>query len=153
MAAFFYLADQFYPCMGIHIFTDLVAYVGNHAQQIFLIFVIELHGLIIVMRQQHLGSDPHSQALIDVAHFLFDQLLGLPHHHRIERGQKQRIVMHRIFHQQDHPHEAMSRVILHVHLVFHVFHHGQKQLGIAIPEEYVIDILLVAGVIFPDHIV
>jgi len=145
--------DQLDTGDGVHLFPDLVAHVRDHAEQVLAVFLIEPHRFVIIVGQQHLGPDSHPEPLVDVTHLLLDQLLRLLHDHAVEGWQEKGIIVDAVFHQQDHAHQAVGGVKLHVEVVLDIFDHRQKQLGIAVPEEDGVDILLFLGVIFPDDIV
>ena len=113
--------------------------VGNHPQQVVLVFFIQFDRLRVVRRQQDLRPGALAQLLLLLVERLLREFAALLQHQLVDRRQVGRIVLHRVFDQQDRLHADLQDVVVGVHPVFDQLDDRQDQVGIAVPIERVID--------------
>ena len=118
-------------------------HVGDHAQHILAVFVVKLHGLLIVAGQNHLWAAAHAQHLL-----MLVKGLGGKHHRLVEKELEQvrkhrRIEAHGVLHKHYHLHAHLQHVALGVHLVLEQLYYGEEQVDVAQPREHIVDMLQV----------
>ncbi len=125
----------------IHHSLLLELHIGDQAEQRLPVHLHQVNRLLVGSRQQNLGPCPepeHLEKLIGT--HIIDNPLGLFKHSIVEQGQITGIVNLGVLHQQDHLHQSQLRIILHIHLILQVLHHGKEYTRIAVPYEKLVDI-------------
>ena len=84
------------PVPLVHHETD----VGDYPEQVLAVLGVQIHGLVIVGRQQNLGTRPLPELELLLVQGLFQKLRTLLEHQFVERGQIGGIIPYRVLHQQ-----------------------------------------------------
>ncbi|CDD51019.1 conserved domain protein [Bacteroides sp. CAG:875] len=132
-----YLAQQAYPCFRVVYASTGKTGIGNDAQHVVLVLVIQVHGFLVRTGQHDFRTTAHAQRTLVLVQGFGGKLLALAEHELVEIGQHGRIEADRIFHEQNHLYANFLDVVLQVHLVLNQFDDGDQQVGISQPAEHV----------------
>ena len=112
--------------------------VGDDAEEILLVLVVQGYGVVVVGGHEDLGPGPFAED-----HLLFVE--GVPdgghvllEHQLIEKGKIGGVVAHRVFYQQDALHAALEDVGGGIHAVFQQFDDGNDKVCASVPVEDVV---------------
>ncbi len=113
--------------------------VGDNAQRIVMILLVELHRLLIVTRQHHLRASAHAHRGTVGVQCLGGETLTLSQNIIIKVGQHAAIEPYVVFHKQYHLHASLLYVVLDVHLVLYQLNDRKDEVGITQPAEDIVE--------------
>ena len=114
-------------------------HVGDYSQQVLLVAVVELDGLLVAAGQQDLGPGPFAEHLLLLVEGVLQELGVLQQDQLVEFGQIGRVEADRVLDEQDRLHAADRDVLLGVHLVLDELDDGDDQVRVAVPAEDVVE--------------
>ena len=113
--------------------------IRDHAQRVIMVLLIDLHRLLIVRGEHHLGASALTLSSGMGVQGLRRETLRLGEDIVIEVWQDGRVETDVILHQQDHLHTGLLDVVLDVHLVLQQFDDRHDKVGITQPAEHIIE--------------
>ena len=113
--------------------------VRNHAQEVLLVRIVEIKGILVVGGHKDLRPGPLAEDLLLLVERIQDGGAVLLEHQFVQQGQVCGVITDRIFHQQDALHTASQNVVLGVHAVFQQLDDGNDKVRTAVPAEDVVD--------------
>ena len=113
--------------------------VRNHSEQVVLIALIDLHGVLVVGRQKYLRAGTLALNLLLLVVGIFQKLTVLQQHKLVDRRQIGRVVANRVLNQQNRLHTALQDILVGIHSVLNQLDDGDDQVGIAVPAEDVVE--------------
>ena len=114
-------------------------HIGDYAQQVTLVTLVNHHRLFVIGRQQDFGTPALAQHLLLLVERLFEKLSALLQHQLINCGQVGRVITDRIFDQQDRLHAHPENIVVGVHPVLDQLDDRQDQVGVAVPAEDIVN--------------
>ena len=133
-------AEEFHPGEGIfRIVAFGVACIGDDSEDVFLEFLVEVHGLFVGTCQHNFRPSPHAQCALVAVECFGGEVETLLQHELIEFRQNGRVETYAVFYKKNHLHTHFLHVVLQVHLVFDELDDGQQQVGIPQPAEDVFE--------------
>ena len=114
-------------------------YVGDHAQDVLLVTVVEFHGLLVIGGQQDFRPGTLAQNLLLLVEGVLEEFCVLQQDQLVELGQVGRVETYRVLDEQDGLHAAVGDVLLGVHFILDQLDDGHDQVGIAVPAEDVVE--------------
>ena len=114
-------------------------YVGDHAQDVLLVTVVEFHGLLVIGGQQDFRPGTLAQNLLLLVEGVLEEFGVLQQDQLVELGQVGRVEAYRVLDEQDGLHAAVGDVLLGVHFILDQLDDGHDQVGIAVPAEDVVE--------------
>ena len=115
------------------------AHVGDHAQQVFLVAVVELHGLLVAAGQEDLGPGAFAEHLLLLVEGVLQEFGVLQQDELVELGQVGRVEADRVLDEQDRLHAPLADILGGVHLVLDELDDGDDELRVAVPAEDVVE--------------
>ena len=125
--------------LGRHGIGHGEAHVGDDAQRVVMVLLVECHGLLVVSCQHHLGPSAHTHRGGMGVEGLGRELLALHEDIAVEVGQYGRIETYAVFDQKYHLHAGFGYVVLEVHLVLNQLDDRQYEVGVAEPAEHIVE--------------
>ena len=119
--------------------------VGDYPEQVLAVLGVQFHGLVIVGRQQNLGTRTLPELELLLVQGLFQKLRTLLEHQFVERGQIGGIIPYRVLHQQYGLHSGGKDVGIGVHPVLKQLDYGEDKVGVAVPGKDIVDGRAVGG--------
>ncbi len=114
------------------------SYIGDDAQQIVFVTVVEFGSFVVAGRQQDFRAGALAQHLLLLVERIFQEFGILQQQQFVKFGQVGGVEADRILDQQDGLHTAVQDVFLGVHLVLDQLDDGDDELRIAVPREDVV---------------
>ena len=118
---------------------DGKAHVADDTQAVVLVFLIELHGLIVGTGQQHLWTTTHTQCGGMTVERLGSEILTLLQDIVIEIGQDAGVEPYGILHKQYHLHAGSLNIVIDIHAVLDELDNGENKVGVAQPAEDIVE--------------
>ena len=109
--------------------------IQHYTQEVVPVTLEKFQGFFVRRRQQDFRPGPHAHHLLHAVDTLRHQALGLLDDFRVEHGQKGRIVLDRVFDQENALHPRGPHVVPCVHLVLNVLDNREKEPDVAQPDE------------------
>lgn len=113
--------------------------VGDHAQNVLLVTVVEFHGLLVIGGQRDFRPGTLAQNLLLLVEGILEEFCVLQQDQLVELGQVGRVETYRVLDEQDGLHAAVGDVLLGVHFILDQLDDGHDQVGIAVPAEDVVE--------------
>ena len=114
-------------------------HIADNAQNVFAVFVVEFDGFIVVSREHHLGTSPHTHHGFVGIERLGGEATRLPENKIIERGENRRIEAHRVLHQKNHLNAHLRDIVFGIHFIFDEFDDSHQQIHITQPAKHIVD--------------
>ena len=115
------------------------AHVGDHAQQVLLVAVVELGGLLVARGQQDFRPRAFAQHLLLLVEGILQELGVLEQDQLVEFGQVGRVEADRVLDEQDCLHTPLEDVLRGVHVVLDELDDGDDEVRVAVPAEDVVE--------------
>ena len=111
------------------------AHIRNHSQDICLVFLIIILGILIICCKQYLRPGAFPRLALLVIQRLFQELCALQQHHPVKFRQICGIVAHRVLHQQDGLHADFQDVHICIDLILEKLDYRYDKVSVPMPAE------------------
>ncbi|MBD3857980.1 MAG: hypothetical protein IFK92_15925 [Acidobacteria bacterium] len=123
--------------------------IGDDAEDPALVSLVELPGLLVILREQDLRSGPDAQQAVREVDAFRHETTGLTGDFGIEVGKVDRVEPWLVFDQDDSLDTADQDVVFGVTAVLHLFDHRQQAPDVALPEKGPIELAAGAQILEP----
>ena len=119
------------------------AHVGDHAEKVLAVSVVELGSLVVAAGEEDLGPGAFAEDLLLLVEGVFEELGVLEQDQLVELGQVGRVETDRVLDQKDGLHAAFEDVLVGVHLVLDKLDDTDDQVCVSVPGEDVVEARMV----------
>ena len=119
------------------------AHVGDHAEKVLAVSVVELGSLVVAAGEEDLGPGAFAEDLLLLVEGVFEELGVLEQDQLVELGQVGRVEADRVLDQKDGLHAAFEDVLVGVHLVLDKLDDTDDQVRVSVPGEDVVETRMV----------
>ena len=116
-----------------------IAGIGDDAQHIVGMRIVERGGFLVGARQSDLGTTAHAQGALVFIEGFGGKLPTLLQHKLVEFGQHGGIETNVVFDEQNELHSTLFDVVIEIHFVLEQLDDGEQQIGVAQPAEHVFE--------------
>ena len=135
--AFAQLSQQMHPSLGIHNTATRIAGIGDDAQHVVGVAVVEVDGFFVGAGEHDFRTSAHAKGALVFVEGFGGKLHALLQHEFVQLGQNRGIETDIVFDKNNLLHAPFFDVVIEIHLVFNQLDDGEQQIGVSQPTEYV----------------